>query len=129
MFAVNYFSPCFQMLVTVLQTAGGCSKKTNTVPPKATFAPPPPIVAKNCHAVVFLFPIKNNRHDTFLACRNCGRDRTGVYLDDTAVTVVNCCQRVATRLIFMFTFGREHYSEETYNTFAIVTTIWKPGLR
>ena len=38
--------------------------------------------ANCCHAVVFLFRIKNSRHDTFLACR---RDITRVYLDDTVV--------------------------------------------
>jgi hypothetical protein len=57
----------------------------------------------------FLFPLKHNRHDTFLACCNCRRDRTGVYLDDTVV--VNCWQCVATRLFFMFPFGREHHSD------------------
>ena len=72
--------------------------------------------------------LKNNGHDTFLVCRNCRGDRTRVYLDDTVVTVVNCCQRVATRLFFMFPFGRKNYSDDTYNTFATVTTMWKPGL-
>jgi hypothetical protein len=55
-------------------------------------------------------------------------NHTGAYLDDTVVTVVNCCQRVATRLFFMFPFGWEHFSDDSYNTFATVTTIWKPGL-
>ena len=82
----------------IAQAAGGSFKKTNC-----------------CHAVIFVFPLKNNRHDTFLTCRNCRWDRTWVYLDDT---VVNCCQRVATRLFFMFPFGRKHYSDDSYNTFA-----------
>ena len=115
------------------------SSQVNFVPkdrtsscPKGTFTPPPPPswLSQNCrHAVVFLFPLKHNRHDTFSACRNCRRDRTRVYLDDNAVTVVNSCQRVATTLFFMFPFGREHYSvsDDTYNTFATVTTKWKPG--
>jgi hypothetical protein len=28
----------------------------------------------------------------------------------------------------MFPFGRENYFDDSYNTFATVTTIWKPGL-
>jgi hypothetical protein len=56
----------------IAQAAGGSFKKTNC-----------------CHAVIFVFPLKNNRHDTFLTCRNCRWDRTWVYLDDT---VVNCCE-------------------------------------
>ena len=40
-------------------------------------------------AVVFLFPLKNNRHGTFLAGLKCRRDieLDRVYLDDTVVTV------------------------------------------
>jgi hypothetical protein len=92
--------------------------------PWGQFCPPPPspplIVVKllpRCH---FSVPLKHNRHDTFLACRNCGRDRTRVYLDDIVVTVVNCCQCVATRLSFMFPFGREHCSDDSNNTFTTV---------
>ena len=35
---------------------------------------------------------------------------TVVILDEAVVTVVNCCQSDATRLFFMFPFGRERYS-------------------
>jgi hypothetical protein len=155
-FVVKSFYACFHMLVTavtvtncrklisypgIVQAAGGSFKKTNTPPPPQSslrcrhhrIGYPkedlcPPWLSQNCwHAVVFLFPLKNNRHDTFFACRSCRRDRTRVYLDDTVVTVVNCCERVATRLFFMFPFGREHYSDDSYNTFATVTTVWKPG--
>ena len=114
----------------MLQAANGSFKTTNMIPlTQGDLCPPDcrKIVAMY-GAVVVLFALKRNRHNTFLACRNCRRDRTRVYLDNTVVTVVNCCQLVATRFFFMFPFGREHYFDDSYNTFATVTTIWKPGL-
>jgi hypothetical protein len=83
-----------------------CKIKDKHGPPKLMWPlPPPPWLSQNCcHAVVFLYPLKHNRHDTFLACRNCRWDKTRAYLNDTVVTIVNCCQRVATKLFFMFPF-------------------------
>jgi hypothetical protein len=112
----------------MLQAANGSFKTTNMVLTQGDLCPPDCRKIVAMYAVVVLFALKRNRHDTFLACRNCRRDRTRVYLDNTVVTVVNCCQRVATRFFFMFPFGREHCFDDSYNTFATVTTIWKPGL-
>jgi hypothetical protein len=107
----------------IVQAAGSSFKKTSTAP-KGDLCPPPPpppwLSQNCCHAVVFLLPLKHNRHDTFLACCNCHPDKTRGSLDDT---VVNCCQRIATRLFFMFAFGCEHYSDDSHNTFVAVTTI------
>ena len=79
-----------------------------------------PWLSQICIATLsfFLFPLKHNRaDDTFLACRNCRPDRTRTYLDDTVVTVVNCCQLVdATRFFFMFPYL------VTNTTLATVTT-------
>jgi hypothetical protein len=133
----EYFYACLHTVVTVValsklisyqgivQGAGSSFKKIHVCP-----LPTPPPPQNSCYAVVFLFPSKQNRHDTFSACRNCRRDRARVYISTTLpVTVVNCCQRVATKLFFMFPFGREHYSDDSYNTFATVMTIWKQRLK
>ena len=41
---------------------------------------------------------------------------------------MNCCQRLATRLFFMFPFGREHYGwRQLQHVVATATIIWKPG--
>jgi hypothetical protein len=101
----------------MLQAANGSFKTTIMIPlTQGDLCPPDcrKIVAMY-GAVVVLFALKRNRHNTFLACRNCRRDRTRVYLDNTVVTVVNCCQLVATRFFFMFPFGREHYFDDSYN--------------
>jgi hypothetical protein len=105
-FVVNYFCVCFHMVETVatplsctlasLLCTQGSYKQMAAILKRG---PPPCRLSQYCcHAFFFLFPLKNNRHDTFLACRNYRPDRTQVCLNDTAVTVVNCCQRVATRL-------------------------------
>ena len=96
-------------------------KRQTRFPQRGPLPPPPPqIVAKLLPRCRFSVSLKHNRYDTLLACRKCRRERTRVYVDDNVVTVMNCCQRVATRLFFMFPFGREHYSDGTYNTFATV---------
>ena len=136
-FVVNDFYACFHMVATVVTLSqvnfvprsykhpAAVVKRQTQFPQRGPSPPPPPhlIVAKLLPRCRFSVPLKHNRHDTFLACRNCRQDRTRVYLDDTVATVVNCCQRVATRLFFMFPFGREHYSDDSYDR---METIWKP---
>ena len=86
------------------------------------FAPaPPPIVANLLPRCGFSVSLKNNRHDTCLACRNSRRDRTRVHLDDIVVTVASVSRQDFSDYV---SFGRErktgHYSDDmySYNTFA-----------
>ena len=50
----------------------------------------------------------------------------GVYTNKL-LYVLSPCKHTKNLLFFMFPFGRKHYSDDSYNTFPTVATIWKPG--